>query len=363
MIMHGDLDAFYAAVAQRDDASLRGKPIVVAGASRRAVVLTASYEARPYGIHSAMPLYQALSRYPKLIVVPPAYDKYREASRELFTILRARTRAVEGMSFDEAFCDLGDVTLDEGLALGRQIKTEVREATSLCLSVGIAAGKMVAKIASDDGKPDGLVGVAPGDEAKYLADKPIRRLWGIGPKTEARLREKGFERIEQLAALSDELAYTLLGRWGKELRDMARGIDRRNVSESDEVRSISSEETFEHDVRTISELLPTLRAQSDELAERLRERELRAYTVGVKVKLSDFTVVGRQTSLAEPTDDARVIKAAAAVCLQRAEPSKAVRLLGVRVASLVHSDARQIGLFSTERVRAGELGAEEHELS
>jgi DNA polymerase IV len=345
MILHGDLDAFYAAVAQRDDPSLRGKPLVVAGSSRRAVVLTASYEARPYGIRSAMPLYQALSRYPKLTIVPPTYEKYRDASKAVFAVLRAHASAVEGMSMDEAFCDLGDVSLDDGLEVGRRIKAAVREATSLAMSVGVANGKMVAKIASDDGKPDGLVGVAPGTEAEYLAPKPIGRLWGIGPKTEARLRERGLERIEQLAALDDASLHAIFGRWGREMRDLARGIDRRTVSESDEVRSISSEETFERDIHSIEELLPFVRAQADELAQRLRKRNLCAYTVGVKIKLSDFTIVGRQTSLSQPADDARIINAAAAFCLRRAAPPKPVRLIGVRVASLVQAQARQIGLF------------------
>jgi DNA polymerase-4 len=345
MILHGDLDAFYAAVAQRDDPTLRGKPLVVAGSSRRAVVLTASYEARPYGIRSAMSLYHALSRYPKLIVVPPTFEKYRDASKAVFGVLRQHARAVEGMSLDEAFCDCGDISLDEALDVGRRIKAAVRAATELSISIGAANGKMVAKIASDDGKPDGLVGVAPGTEAAYLAPKPIGRLWGIGPKTEGRLKTRGIERIEQVAAMDDATLHAVFGRWGKEVRDLARGIDHRTVSESDEVRSISSEETFEHDVHSVNELLPFVRAQADELAERLKKRKLCAYTVGVKIKLSDFTIVGRQTSLSQPADDARIINAAAAFCLRRAAPPKPVRLIGVRVASLVHADARQIGLF------------------
>src|ERR1017187_9709136 len=150
MILHGDLDAFYAAVAQRDDPSLRGKPLVVAGRSRRAVVLTASYEARPFGIRSAMPLYRALQSCPDLIVVPPSFDSYREASRAVFAILHSSASVVEGLSMDEAFCDLGDVALDEALTLGRKIKDDVRAATCLTMSIGIASGKIVAKIASDD---------------------------------------------------------------------------------------------------------------------------------------------------------------------------------------------------------------------
>ena len=346
MILHADLDAFYAAVAVRDDPGLRGVPLAVAGSSRRAVVLTASYEARPFGVRSAMPLYQARARCPKLVVVAPDFTRYREASSAVFAILRSHAQAVQGLSLDEAFCDLGELGLEDGLERGRRIKTAVRETVGLSISIGVAANKMVAKIASDEGKPDGLVGVPVGEEAAYLADKPVARLWGIGPKTQVRLNARGIERIGQLAQLDDEQIYRLLGRFGRELRELARGIDGRTVSEDDDVRSISSEETFEHDIATIDELLPIVRTQAGELAQRLHDRGLRAYTVGVKVKLSDFSVVGRQTSLAQPTDDLRVINAAASFCLRRAAPSKPVRLIGVRVASLVALQARQIGLFS-----------------
>ncbi|MGI8736017.1 MAG: DNA polymerase IV [Candidatus Eremiobacter antarcticus] len=346
MILHGDLDAFYAGVAQRDDASLRGKPLVVAGASRRAVVLTASYEARPFGILSAMPLYQAKSRCPELVVVPPDFAKYRQASQALFAILHEHASAVEGLSLDEAFCELGDATVAEALDAGRKIKDAVKEAVALSISIGIASGKMVAKIASDDAKPDGLRAVAPGTEAEYLKDKPIRRLWGIGPKTEERVRAKGLERIGQIAELSDDVLYELFGRWGAELRDLARGIDHRGVNDSEAVRSISSEETFEHDVAGIAGLLPFVRSQADQLAERLKQRMLRASTVAVKIKLSDRTIIGRQTSLAQPTDDPRIINAAARFCLRRAALHRPVRLIGVRVASLAPAGARQIALFS-----------------
>src|SRR4029077_4144641 len=198
MILHADLDALYAAVAQRDDVSLRGKPLVVSGRSRRAVVLTASYEARPFGVRSAMPLFMALQRCPQLVVVPPDFSKYREASRAVFAILRAEAPVVESLSLDEAFCDLGDLSLEEARAIALRIKRAVREATSLTISVGVSGTKIVAKIASDDGKPDVLVCIEPGTGAEYLASKPVGRLWGVGPKTEARLREAGIERIGQL---------------------------------------------------------------------------------------------------------------------------------------------------------------------
>lgn len=346
MILHGDLDAFYAAVAQRDDPSLRGEPLVVAGSSRRAVVLTASYEARRFGIHSAMPLYQARIRCPQLAVVPPDFERYRLASSSLFEILRRHAQVVEGLSLDEAFCDLGDISLAEAETIAQAIKEELRDVAGLTISIGIASGKMLAKIASDDGKPDGLVCVARGTEAAYLHDKPLRRLWGIGPKTEARLIARGLERIGQLAVLPDAALYELFGRWGPEVRELARGIDYRPVSGSDPVRSISSEETFEYDRVGFADLLPFMRAQAQELAERLQQRGLRASTVGIKLKLADRRIIGRQTSLAQPTDDVRVLTAAAKFCLRRADVGRPVRLIGVRVASLANDRVRQIGLFS-----------------
>ncbi|HVA36053.1 MAG TPA: DNA polymerase IV [Candidatus Dormibacteraeota bacterium] len=345
-IVHVDLDAFYASVAQRDDPSLRGKPVAVSRNARRAVVLTASYEARPFGVRSAMPLYQALERCPRLVVVPPDFAAYKGASAAVFAIIREAARAIERLSLDEAYLDLDDATIDQAVQIARALKARVRAETGLTLSAGVASGKMVAKIASDDGKPDGLVVVPAGTEAAYLADKPVARLWGVGPKTEIRLRELGIERIAQVAELSDERAIALFGRGGIAFRDLALGIDDRPVIEDDEVRSISSEETFEHDERSLEALLRVVRAQADELEERLRKHELRAFTVGVKVKLSDFSVLGRQTTLAQPTDRAAVVYGAAAFCLKRAAlDGRAVRLIGTRVAGLVERPPEQISLF------------------
>lgn len=346
MILHADLDAFYASVAQRDDPVLRGKPLVVAGSSRRAVVLTASYEARPFGIHSAMPLFKARERCAHLIIVPPDFTKYREASNTVFGIFHEHARAVEGLSLDEAFLDLGNLTLDEAVESAKKIKSAVRSATALSISVGIATGKMVAKIASDDGKPDGLVAVPVGAEAAYLAEKPVRRLWGIGPKTEQRLLGQGLERIGQIADLSDDRLHALFGRWGTEVRELARGIDPRPVAEDWEARSISSEETFEHDVTDAATLAQVVHTQAVELSQRLRRKQLCAYTVGIKIKLSDFRVFGRQTSFVEPVDDAESIAQAAAHCLAKTVIGQPVRLIGVRVANLVPHGTRQTTLFS-----------------
>jgi len=346
LIAHFDIDAFYASVAIRDDPSLRGKPVAVAGNHRRAVVLTASYEARPYGVRSAIPLYRALELCPELIVVPPDRAKYSAASHAVFAIFAARGHAVEGMSLDEAFVELGDMTLDDAVTLVQTIRDEVFATTQLTISAGVATGKMIAKIASDASKPNGLLAIAPGDEAAFLAPLPVGRLWGIGPKTQARLETEGIATIGDVAALDDARVRELFGSWGAEVRDLARGIDRRSVESERETKSISTEETFEYDVRDERRLIDLLREQSRELAEKLASENWSASTVGVKIKRGDFRVFGRQTHLTEPTRDARRIFRAAVHCLRRAElHGTPVRLLGLRVASLSLGEPKQISLF------------------
>ena len=347
MIAHFDVDAFYASVEIRDNPSLRGKPVAVAGSSRRAVVLTASYEARPFGVKSAVPLYKAISACPDLIVVPPNMQKYKETSRAIFEIFGARGHKVQGLSMDEAFVDFGDVSIDEAAELAQTMRDEILATVGLTVSAGIASGKMVAKILSDSCKPNGLQALPPGEEAVFLAPMPVGRLWGVGPKTQERLRERGIETIGDVAALSDERVRAIFGSWGIEVRDLARGIDRRAVEPDRETKSISTEETFEYDVRDEQRLIQLLREQAAELAQKLERENLSACTIGIKVKRADFKIVVRQTNLAEPTADARRIYAAAVHCLRRAELERApIRLLGTRVASLVAGAPKQQSLFA-----------------
>jgi DNA polymerase-4 len=346
MIVHVDLDAFYASVAQRDDPSLRGVPLAVSGSSRRAVVLTASYEARPFGVRSAMPLYRALELCPQLVVVPPNFSAYRESSQRVFAIFADGARAVEGLSLDEAFIDVGSDSLDDAITFAERVRARVRAEVGLTISAGVAGGKMVAKIASDLRKPDGLTVVEPGTEAGFLAPMPVGRLWGIGPKTQPRLEAAGVRTIGDVAALDDATLYALFGRSGTFFRDLARGIDDRVVDGSRERKSISTEETFEYDVREEARILAVLRTQADELAVDLRTKALRGSTVGIKVKRADFTIVGRQTTLAVPTNDADAIYAATLACWQRAALAGVpIRLLGSRVAALTEEPERELRLF------------------
>jgi DNA polymerase IV len=346
VIAHFDVDAFYASVEIRDNPDLRGKPVAVAGRHRRAVVLTASYEARPYGVRSAIPLYRALELCPQLVVVPPNMARYKGVSREVFAIFGASGNAVEGLSMDEAFVDLGDCTLDEARAFAANVRAHVREGVGLTVSAGIATGKMIAKIASDSCKPDGLLAIAPGEEAEFLAPLPAGRLWGIGPKTAARLESLGITTIGQIAALDLAQAHAIFGSWGAQVRELASGIDTRKIEPERETKSISSESTFEYDVRDERTLIETIKEQAIEIAEKLEREDCSASTVGVKIKRADFTVFGRQTHLSEPTRDPRLLFRAAVHCLRRAQLNGApVRLLGVRVASLTFGRATQLGLF------------------
>jgi DNA polymerase-4 len=346
VIAHFDVDAFYASVEIRDNPELRGKPVAVAGSSRRAVVLTASYEARPFGVKSAVPLWKARAACPQLVVVPPNMHKYRDVSRAIFAIMEQRGHPVQGLSMDEAFVDFGDVSLEEAVQLAQTIRREILEAVLLTVSAGVASGKMVAKILSDSCKPNGLQALPPGEERAFLAPLPVGRLWGVGPKTQARLLERNITTIGDVAALTDERARAIFGSWGIELRDLACGIDSRRVEPDRETKSISTEETFEYDVRDERRLREVLREQAIELAQKLEREDLSACTIGIKIKRADFKTIVRQTNLAEPTAQARQIFRAAVHCLRRADLGRsAVRLLGTRVASLVAGESRQQSLF------------------
>ncbi|MDB5041869.1 MAG: polymerase [Candidatus Eremiobacteraeota bacterium] len=346
MIVHFDLDAFYASVAQRDDPALRGIPLAVSGSSRRAVVLTASYEARPFGVRSAMPLYRALELCPHLTVVAPDFSRYRSSSEAVFAIFADGARAVEGLSLDEAFVDVPTDDLEEAVAFARRVRERIRAEVGLTASAGVARTKMVSKIASDLEKPNGLTVVPPGTEQAFLAPMPVGRLWGIGPKTQPRIEAAGIRTIGDVAALDDARLFALFGRSGTFYRDLARGIDEREVDPSRERKSISTEETFEYDERDEVAILALLRVQADDLARDLKAKGLRGSTVGVKIKKADHTVTGRQTSLSVATNDADVIHDASVWCWQRTGlAGTPIRLLGTRVTALTEEPERELRLF------------------
>ena len=337
-IIHVDLDAFFAAVEQRDHPELRGKPVIVGGDPRsRGVVSTCSYEARKFGVHSAMPLRTALKLCPQGIFVPVDGAKYQRVSREVMAVLRRFTPAVEQVSIDEAFLDVAGSEALFGPApeIAGRIKREVVDATGLTVSVGVATNKLIAKVGSDLRKPDGLVVVQPGDEAAFLAPLEIRRLWGIGPKTADRLHGLGVRTIGELAALPVQTLARALGDHGATLHDRALGIDSDPVVGGGEAaKSVSHETTFAVDVTDTAEIERTLLALTEGVSARLRSGGLRAGTVAVKIRDSQFRTITRQKSLPEPSDLTDTIWRAALELARPEVPGKKIRLLGVAATGL-----------------------------
>lgn len=341
-ILHVDLDAFYTSVHQRDDTSLRGKPIAVAGRSRRAVIMGASYEARAFGVQSAMPLREAIDHCPGLIVIPPEHGRYREASRLVHAILRRFTspEKIEGIALDEAYLDVtvrtrhGTSTPED---VARRIKYTIHTEVGLTASVGVATSKLVAKIAGGSRKPDGLVLVQPGTEADFLAPLPIGVIPGLGPKTDQRLRLMDIRSVGDLATHETHKLIQALGTGGALLQRLAEGRDRSPVVGSRPARTISAETTFEYDVTERTHLEEALRRLVDRVTERLRADGVRARTVSIKLKLPDFRLVSRQVSRTSPTDDMEVIFRAARAALERTHiESRPVRLIGVGLSGLEH---------------------------
>lgn len=349
-ILHVDLDAFFAAVEQRDRPELRGRPVIVGGGGgedARGVVSAASYEARVFGVHSAMSLREAYRRCPDGVFLPVDGRRYQAASRDVMNVLRRYTPQVEPISIDEAFLDVtGSAALfGDGASIARQIKHEVRSQVGLIASVGVAGTKLVAKIASDLRKPDGLVVVPPGDEAAFLAPLPIGRLWGVGEKTAAALAEYAVRTIGDLAALPPDLIERRFGKHGASLIERARGIDPDPVHEGDPAKSVGHEHTFEVDTSDPEIIERTLLAMADGVAGRLRSAGVRAGTVAVRIRDSGFRTITRQRTLAEPTDLTEPIYQAA---LQLARPEvrgMRVRLLGVTASNL--GEREQLGLFES----------------
>ena len=362
-IAHLDLDAFYAAVEEIENPALRGKPLIVGGDPRgRGVVATASYAARAFGVRSAMPAATAARLCPQAIFLPTRHELYAAYSRRVTDLLRAAAPRLEQVSIDEAFLDLSDVA--EPAALLRAVQERIRTELGLSASVGLATCKLVAKIASDLRKPGGFVVVAPGEEAAFLAPLAIEKLWGVGPKTAARLRELGIETIGQLQRHPAELLAAELGpRWAHELREHAFGRDESAVETEHETRSISEERTFAQDVRQRRALWAELRALSVGVAERLRAEGMVARTVTLKLRLADFTTLTRARTLLVPIDDAASLAWEAGTLMRRAwTPGQPVRLLGVRASGLGPApEYRQLRLFGArDAASVGAAPAAEH---
>ena len=351
-ILHLDLDAFFAGVEQRDKPSLRGKPVVVGGVGPRGVVATASYEARRYGVRSAMSTREARSRCPHAAFLSGRFGAYRSTSEAVMTELRSVSPLVEPLSLDEAFVDLEASDLPSYdvpavTALAGRLRERVREVTGgLTASVGVASSKFVAKVASDLEKPDGLVVVTPGTETDLLNPMHVSVIPGVGPATTERLRRAGIHRVQDLASVSEAELVRLLGRaQGAVLFRLARAEDDRRVEPERETKSVSAEGTYDTDLTDRALMAGLLTRQARGVAERLRAHGLSGRTVTIKVRLHDFTTLSRSTTLASPTDRAGTIARLARALLEDLDTSGGVRLLGVGVSGL--ADWIQEDLFGT----------------
>ena len=353
VILHVDLDAFFAAVEQRDRPELRGKPVIVGGGgpNQRGVVSAASYEARKFGVQSAMPLRTAGRLCPHGVFLPVDGRKYQSVSREVMAILRRFTPQVQPISIDEAFLDVtgSQALFGNGEAIGRTIKATIRAEVGLTASVGVGTTKLVAKIASELRKPDGLVVVPPGGEAAFLAPLPISRLWGVGGKTAEALRDFGVVTIGDLAGLPPDALVRRFGKHGAALVDRAHGRDPDPVATGDPAKSIGHEHTFDVDTADREVIERTLLGMADGVAWRLRASGLTAVTVTLKLRDSSFTTITRQTGLEVPADLTEPIYEAAVGLLRRELHGQRIRLVGVTASNF--RDREQLALFGDDDPR------------
>lgn len=348
-ILHVDMDAFYASVEARDDPSLVDKPVIVGGTGGRGVVAAASYEARRFGVHSAMPLREALKRCPHAVCIRPRMKRYKEVSQQVFAVFGEFTDQVEGLSLDEAFLDVtaSRELFGTPIDMAREIKRRIRERTGVTASVGVSHNKLLAKLASEMDKPDGLTVIGADDVEAVLDPLPIRRMHGIGNKTAARVEEQGLFTLGQLRRAPESVLWPLFGRDTRRIRERAAGVDDRPVIADAAEKQISSEETFDEDIRDHGRLCAALANLAERTASRLRARELKAGLVIVKIRRRDFATFTRQRSFSPATQETRLITQLATELLRGwfdEQPRVALRLLGVGVGHL--APAQQLDLFA-----------------
>jgi DNA polymerase-4 len=360
-ILHVDMDAFFASVEQRDDPALRGRPVIVGGTGGRGVVAAASYEVRRHGVHSAMPMREALRRCPEAVCVPPRIGHYAAVSQQVFAVFHEFTPLVQGLSLDEAFLDVsaGTRALGDGEHIAHEIKRRIRERTDLSASVGVAPNKLVAKIASDLRKPDGLVVVRPEEISAVLDPLPIRKLFGLGAKTAPRVEALGIRTLGELRQVSASRLRPIFGRYAERVLQRAAGIDTRPVVPDQDEKQVSAEETFDTDITEHARLRTELVRLADKVGARLRSRSLAASCVTVKIRRRDFATYTRQRHIEPPTQETRVITSVALELLEawlESQPGAALRLLGVGVSDL--APATQLDLFTEpQTTRNRELDA------
>jgi DNA polymerase-4 len=352
-ILHVDMDAFYASVEQRDRPELRGRPVIVGGLRGRGVVCAASYEARPFGVHSAMPTATAKRLCPQAVFLPVRMKHYAEIGRQIREILLSFTPLVEPLSLDEAFLDVDGCEQLFGPApeIAAKVRARVKSETGLTASVGVAPNKFLAKLASDHGKPDGLVVVLPDRISEFLAPLPVGRIWGVGKKAEKRLHTLGIETIGQLARLSEQDLVGQFGELGEHFRQLANGNDNRRVVPDREAKSISTETTFAKDISDRQLLRDWLLDLTDQLAARLRHAGLRARTVELKIRSSDFKTRHRGQALPEASNSTDAIWQTAQAIFEQGLTREMlpIRLLGVGATRLTGETGAQRSLFDSDQ--------------
>jgi len=337
-ILHVDMDAFYASVEQRDDPSLVGRPVAVGGRpDSRGVVCAASYEARKFGVRSAIPMSRAVRLCPELVILPPNFPKYGDVSRQVFEIFRTVTPLVEPLSLDEAYLDVTDNAWGEplGVEVARRLKARILEETRLTASAGVAPNKFLAKIASGWKKPDGLTVISPDRIERFLQEQPVDALWGVGPKTAARLRAAGIHRLVDVRTAPSEVLQAAVGSWAEGLRRLSHGEDDRAVEPNRERKSVGSESTYARDIAEIERVREEVAALAEHTAGVLERKKLLARTVVLKLRYANFKTLTRSHTEDPPTRDAEAIAARAIALLEKTEAGKTpVRLLGVSVHGL-----------------------------
>jgi len=359
VIIHIDMDAFYASVEQMDNPALKGKSVIVGGRpNQRGVVSAASYEARRYGVHSAMPLRHAYKLCPQAVFLPVNSRRYEEVSEQIMEILKSYTPLVEPISLDEAFLDVTHSLKLFGSPqkIGMDIKRKIKEKLGLTASAGIAPNMFLAKIASDINKPDGFVEVKPGEEKKFLENLSISKMWGVGPSTEKKLKSLGIETIGQIASYPAEALKKRFGRNGGHLHMLAQGIDGRSVTPAHQAKSIGNEITYPEDTGSENKIRKTLFELSEQVGRRLRDENLRAKTITLKVRFNDFRTITRNRTIADPTNLGEDIFDTAWELFKKNNSSrKQIRLVGVSASSLTETKSKQLSFFEGERDRKENL--------
>lgn len=349
-IMHVDMDAFFAAVEQHDQPELKGKPVIIGGSlEKRGVVSTASYEARTYGVHSAMPIAEARRLCPRGIFLSGRHGRYNEISEKIYYIFLKYTPLVEKISIDEAFLDLTGChrLFGSSIEIGKKIKEDIYNKLGLTASVGLAGNKFLAKLASDLEKPDGFFVVEEERVDEILEPLPVKKIWGVGKKIEEALKKRGISTIGDIKRLSLNELEAIFGKMGTQLYYLSRGIDNRRVEVDNEVKSVSHEETFSEDVSDLNQILSCLMRMSAKVSRRLRQKGFEGNTIFIKIRYGDFSTYTRRVTLTVPTDSTDKIYSTGYQLLAREKLlQRPVRLLGIGVSNLSRTSIKQLSLFS-----------------